>query len=352
MSADQPTLSVSRVFADVNLTRPPDYYNYDAHVIEWKPFSGYSVHLRLGRGKYSDVFLGTVNATGQKCVIKMLKPVKKRKIKREIRILKNLYGGPNIVKLIDVLHDETTKIHAIVCEYVQPTSYQRLMQNLTPFDCAHYVYQLLVALHHCHSQGIIHRDVKPQNMVINHEQKKLTLIDWGLAEFYLPGTKLNVRVASRHYKGPELLVDFQDYDYSLDIWSLGCVLAGMLFKREPFFCGQDNFYQLEAITQVTGTEELIDYLVKYQLNLQPEYDSILNVHKKQPWTNFINTNNQHLCLPEALDLLSKMLIIDHQKRWTAAELMTHPFFSHIHNNTKYNPFDDSEFQKRQEAQKK
>eukprot|EP00461_Guttulinopsis_vulgaris_P003939 UN03940 len=103
----------------------------------------------------------------------MLKPVKKRKIKREIRILKNLYGGPNIVKLIDVLHDDTTKIHAIVFEYVQPTSYQRLMSQLTTFDAAHYIYQLLIALHYCHSQGIIHRDVKPQNIVINHETKKI-----------------------------------------------------------------------------------------------------------------------------------------------------------------------------------
>jgi len=269
----------------------------------------------------------------------MLKPVKKRKIKREIRILKNLFGGTNIVKLIDVLHDEPTKIHAIVFEYVQPTSYHKLMQQFTVFDCQHYIYQLLQALHYCHSQGIIHRDVKPQNMVINHDARQLTLIDWGLAEFYLPGSKLNVRVASRHFKGPELLVDFQDYDYSLDIWSLGCVLAGMIFKREPFFCGQDNFHQLEVITQVTGTEELINYLVKYKLQLNQEYDNILQTHEKVPWSKFINATNQHLAVPQAIDLLEKMLVFDHQKRWTAEELMNHEFFKHIHNNKDYDPFD-------------
>eukprot|EP00461_Guttulinopsis_vulgaris_P003696 UN03697 len=111
----------------------------------------------------------------------------------------------------------------------------------------------------------------------------------------------------------------------------------MIFKKEPFFCGQDNFHQLEVITGVTGTEELVDYLVKYQLNLQPEYDSILNVHQRIPWTQFINSANQHLCTPLALDLLSKMLIIDHQKRWTAEELMAHPFFAHIHKNPDYDP---------------
>lgn len=62
--------------------------------------------------------------------------------------------------------------------------------------------------------------------MIDHEQRKLRLIDWGLAEFYHPGTEYNVRVASRYFKGPELLVDLQDYDYALDLWSLGCMFAG------------------------------------------------------------------------------------------------------------------------------
>lgn len=57
---------------------------------------------------------------------------------------------------------------------------------------------------------------------------QLRLIDWGLAEFYHPGTEYNVRVASRYFKGPELLVDFQEYDYSLDMWSLGCMFASMV----------------------------------------------------------------------------------------------------------------------------
>jgi casein kinase II subunit alpha len=61
---------------------------------------------------------------------------------------------------------------------------------------------------------------------------QLRLIDWGLAEFYHPGTEYNVRVASRYFKGPELLVDFQEYDYSLDMWSLGCMFASMV----SYFC--------------------------------------------------------------------------------------------------------------------
>ena len=65
--------------------------------------------------------------------------------------------------------------------------------------------------------------VKPHNVMIDHEKRELRLIDWGLAEFYHADQDYNVRVASRYFKGPELLVDMQDYDYSLDMWSLGCM---------------------------------------------------------------------------------------------------------------------------------
>ena len=115
-----------------------------------------------------------------------------------------------------------------------------------------YLYELLRALDYCHSMGIMHRDVKPHNVMIDHENRRLRLIDWGLAEFYHPGQEYNVRVASRYFKvspewqlwqlsspvqGPELLVDYQMYDYSLDMWSLGCMLASMIFRKEPFFHG-------------------------------------------------------------------------------------------------------------------
>ena len=74
----------------------------------------------------------------------------------------------------------------------------------------------------------MHRDVKPQNIIVDHANKLLKLIDWGLAEFYHPGQDYNVRVASRYFKGPELLVDYVYYDYSLDIWSAGAMFASMV----------------------------------------------------------------------------------------------------------------------------
>lgn len=80
---------------------------------------------------------------------------------------------------------------------------------LSDLDIRYYILELLKALEFCHSNGIMHRDVKPHNVMIDHEKRQLRLIDWGLAEFYHPGREYNVRVASRYFKGPELLVDFQ-----------------------------------------------------------------------------------------------------------------------------------------------
>ena len=74
----------------------------------------------------------------------------------------------------------------------------------------------------------MHRDVKPQNIIVNPKKRILKLIDWGLAEFYHMGQDYNVRVASRYFKGPELLVDYNYYDYSLDIWSTGTMFASMV----------------------------------------------------------------------------------------------------------------------------
>ena len=107
-----------------------------------------------------------------------------------------------------------------------------LYPTLTDYDIRYYIFELLKALDYCHSNGIMHRDVKPHNVMIDHSKRQLRLIDWGLAEFYHPGREYNVRVASRYFKGPELLVDLQEYDYQLDMWSLGCMFAGMIFRKE------------------------------------------------------------------------------------------------------------------------
>ncbi|KNE69219.1 CMGC/CK2 protein kinase [Allomyces macrogynus ATCC 38327] len=318
--------SVARVYADVNASMPQDYWDYDNLSVQWGSPDNYEIVRKVGRGKYSEVFEGINIITGQQCVIKVLKPVKKKKIKREIKILQNLSGGTNVVQLLDVVRDPQSKTPALIFEHVNNTDFKVLYPTLSDYEVRYYIYELLKALDFCHSKGIMHRDVKPHNVMIDHANRKLRLIDCGLAEFYHPRTEYNVRVASRYFKGPELLVDLQDYDYSLDMWSLGCMFASMIFKKEPFFHGSDNYDQLVKIARVLGTDDLDAYLTKYEIELDERFDNILGRYPRKPWTKFVNTDNQHLVTPEALDFLDRLLRYDHQDRLTAKEAMTHPYF--------------------------
>lgn len=175
----------------------------------------------------------------------------------------------------------------------------------------------------------MHRDVKPLNIIINPENKDLKLIDWGLADFYKPGTEYNVRVASRYYKGPELLVEDKLYHYSLDIWSLGCTMAGMIFKVDPFFKGSDNNDQLVRIAKVMGTEGLVAYLKKYKLNLPSAIAKIMKNFPRVAFEDLVTKANQHLVTEDGLDLLSKMLVYDKNGRITPADAMKHPYFDPV-----------------------
>lgn len=126
-----------------------------------------------GRGKYSEVFEGINVVNYQKCVIKVLKPVKKKKIKREIKILQNLAGGPNVVALLDVVRDNQSKTPSLVFEAVNNTDFRTLYPRFSDYDVRFYVHELLKALDFCHSKGIMHRDVKPHNVMIDHEKRKV-----------------------------------------------------------------------------------------------------------------------------------------------------------------------------------
>ena len=325
------SMSVSRVYADANESRGREWWDYDNLALQWGTQDHFEILQKVGRGKYSEVFEGVnvSTSTYDKCIIKVLKPVKKKKIKREIKILQNLMGGPNVVQLIDVVRDPQSKTPSIITEYIDNTDFKVLYPTFTDYDVRYYIFELLKALDFCHSRGIMHRDVKPHNVMIDHEKRKLRLIDWGLAEFYHPHTEYNVRVASRYFKGPELLVDFQEYDYSLDMWSLGCMFASMIFRKEPFFHGHDNYDQLVKICKVLGTDDFLVYLDKYKIELDSHYDVILGRYPRKPWSRFVTPENQHFVSDEAIDFLDKLLRYDHQERLTAQEAQNHPYFDPV-----------------------
>lgn len=322
-------LSVSTVYRDVNVNRPAEYWDYDNLHVRWGEQDRYEVVKKVGRGKYSDVFEGVNVGKNEKCIIKILKPVKKKKIKREIKILQGLCGGTNIIQLLDICRDQHSKTPSLIFDYVNNTDFKTLFPTFTSLDIRFYIYEVLKALDFAHSNGVMHRDVKPHNIVVDQSMRKLRLIDWGLAEFYHPNKEYNVRVASRYFKGPELLVDLQDYDYSLDIWSLGCMFAGMLFRQEPFFHGSSNTDQLVKIANVLGTKDLHEYVSKYGLVLKDGLRRMIGQHSRKAWNRFINNNNSHLVTDDALELLDQMLVYDHQKRITAKKAMEHPYFDQV-----------------------
>lgn len=174
------------LYKTVCIERPPDYSFYQTLEIPWGDQDNYEVVQKLGRGKYSEVFEGCNILNNQKCVVKILKPVRTEKIFREIKILQTLYGGPNIVKLFDVVRDQGSKTPSLIYEHIPNIESKVLFPRLNDLDVRIYMYKLLEALDYSHSHGIMHRDVKPLNIVINHDEHELRLIDWGLADFYKP----------------------------------------------------------------------------------------------------------------------------------------------------------------------
>ena len=306
---------------------PSSYYDYETAELQFSNCERYELKKSIGRGKYSEVYMGVDTLTEELVVVKLLKPVRTAKITREIRILEALKDGPYIVELLDICLDTMSKTPALVFRYSSPLSLKQLMPELNDLSTRHYLYQVLVALDYCHSRGIMHRDVKPMNIIVDSEKGDLRLIDWGLSEFYHWGKEYNTRVSSRPYKSPELLVGYQLYDFSMDIWSVGCMLGAIIFKRDHLFLGKDNPDQLVKIVAVLGSERFFAFIRKYKIDMDPKDLSLLKNKPTIGWNSFVNKENQDLCSPEALDLLDSMLVYDYNERITAREALHHPYFA-------------------------
>ena len=319
-----------KFYADVNKTKPPEYSNYEDLEITWGKQEDYEVIKKIGRGKYSEVYEG-INVTNDKrVVIKILKPVKKKKIKREIKVLQNLKGGPNIVKLVDVVRDPSSKSPCIITEWINNVDYKTLFPTLTDEDIRYYIYQILIALDYSHSMGIMHRDVKPQNIIINPQKKELRVIDWGLAEYYSKGFEYNLRVSSRFYKAPELLLHYKKYDYSIDMWSLGCLFAAVIFQKDYFFKGDDLNDQIVKIASVLGYDGIEEFTDEYEDSyVDRKVIGIIKKFHRKKWDDYINEKNKYLINDDAIDLLNKLLEYCPDKRITAKDALKHPYFKNV-----------------------
>ncbi len=326
------------------------FYKYKS-MVKKNSKERYILEKEIGHGGYSNVYLAQDNKTNTKVAIKVINKfhtrgnkIKSEKIIRETKILNEIQGGPNIIKLLDFAKDKDSKQSYFVFEYIENSDFRELYPKLTDYDIRLYLYKVLQALEYAHSKKIMHRDVKPHNIVINHDKKEVKLIDWGLAEFYDPEEEYNVKVSSKSYKGPELLLGYEKYDYSLDMWSFGCVMAGIIFKKDPFFKGKDDKDQLRKIVSVIGSEELNKYKESI---FEPSYesescsescsdsdsssDSDLDEYEKTPWEDFVKKNNEDRCNPDAIDLIDKLLKINHKERIMPKEALQHKYFDCVRN---------------------
>lgn len=291
----------------------------------------YSILTRVGRGKYSNVFKGKIK-NGSYCVIKVLKPVRNEKIKREINILQILDKCPNSTHLLDIVKDKDTNSIALILDWAENIPLRNVMRGMGTVHISNYIYKVLKALQFAHKNGIMHRDIKPGNIMFDYETLEVRVIDWGLADFYKKDTDYPVRVATRQYKGPELLLGFSKYDYSLDIWCLGCTFASLLFEKNPFFKGKDNNDQIVKLAELFGCKELYNYAEKYDLQIPKEIISRIQKYKTNNFDLLRQKAGLSKITDEAFDLLKKMLVIDHAYRISVEDALNHPYFSDLNNS--------------------
>ncbi|OBA26336.1 kinase-like protein [Hanseniaspora valbyensis NRRL Y-1626] len=322
-----------------------------------KPKMKLEILNKVGRGRYSDVYRVLDINSDKNYVIKFLIPVKRKRVFREILILNNLNlknqfvsikqainvhdnyyykdttlkrpyykldhnGFENVIKL-NHFNCNNKFQYKLIFESAENTDFKSI--KFTKTKLKKYTWELLKGIDYIHSMGIMHRDIKPHNICYNIETDTIKIIDFGLAEFYHPLVEYNVRVASRVYKSPELLVNYKKYDYSLDLWSLGCILAPIVFQKDPFFHGKDNNDQLLKIIKVLGTDDLITYMKKYDIRLTGELKKMVNNFEycvKKPWRKIaMEKCNKDLYDLHFVEFIDGLLCYDHQLRFTAREAM-------------------------------
>lgn len=149
-------------------------------------------------------------------------------IRREVAILMHLRGGPNIQNFIEIVRNPSKNSLCLISDHYMYDRFEDYFPKVTIKDLKAYMFELLRGLDHIHSKGVIHRDIKPQNVLFSFKSKKLKIIDFGQADFYLPEGQLSPRVSSRFFKAPELLMEYPFYNYAVDIWAAGIIFVSIV----------------------------------------------------------------------------------------------------------------------------
>ncbi|CAN3363935.1 mitogen-activated protein kinase Slt2p/MPK1 [Diutina catenulata] len=248
---------------------------------------------------------------------------------RELKLLQFFRGHKNITCLydLDIIPDPVTGNFNDVYLYEELMECDmnqiiRSKQALTDSHYQSFVYQILCGLKYIHSADVLHRDLKPGNLLVNADCE-LKICDFGLARGFSENPEQNAGfmteyVATRWYRAPEIMLSFTNYTKAIDIWSVGCILAELLGGK-AIFRGKDYVDQLNQILLVLGTPPE-ESLVKIGSVRAQNYVRSLPYMAKVPFAELYPDAN-----PEAIDLLEKMLTLDPFERITVDDALNHPY---------------------------
>ncbi|CAG8709633.1 8126_t:CDS:10, partial [Racocetra persica] len=303
--------------------------------------------------------------TGEQVAIKKVTKVFEKNILakralREVKLLKHFSGHENITSIIDMDITNVNDFNEIYLfqELMEADLHQiiRSEQPLTDAHFQYFVYQICRGLKYIHSANVLHRDLKPGNLLVNADCE-LKICDFGLARGFSDSPDHNAGfmteyVATRWYRAPEIMLSFQNYTKAIDMWSVGCIFAEMLGGK-PLFKGRDYVDQLNQILGILGTpdEETLRRVgserAQVYIRSLPKMPKVpfsqlypkANVLGEYELTNSlylllsINDNNnelQYLCCSLALDLLEKLLKFDPAARITVEQALAHPYLAAYH----------------------
>ncbi|KAI3899829.1 hypothetical protein MKW92_012471 [Papaver armeniacum] len=294
-----------------------------------RPADRYIKGVQLGEGTYGVVNKAIDSKTGQVVAIKKIRlGAQKEGVNftalREIKLLKEL-KDPNIIELIDAFPHKDN-LH-LVFEFME-SDLEAVIRDrnivLSPGDVKSFIQMTLKGLAFCHKKWVLHRDMKPNNLLIGADGQ-LKLADFGLARLFgSPGRKFTHQVFARWYRAPELLFGTKQYGSAVDVWAAACIFAELLLRR-PFLQGSSDIDQLGKIFAAFGTPKtaqwpdmlyLPDY-VEYQFVPAPPLRSLFP-----------------MASDDCLDLLSKMFTYDPNVRITAEQALEHRYFSSVPAPTK------------------
>jgi len=291
----------------------------------------YTNYKVIGNGSFGVVFQAKLLETGEFAAIKKVLQDKRFK-NRELQIMR-LTTHPNIVALKAFFYSNGDKKDEVflnlVLDFVPETIYRasrhyaKLKQTMPMLCIKLYMYQLFRSLAYIHNLGICHRDIKPQNLLLDQTSGVLKLCDFGSAKVLIAGEPNVSYICSRYYRAPELIFGSTTYGVTIDVWSTGCVMAELMLGQ-PIFPGESGVDQLVEIIKVLGTptQEQIS-------SMNPNYTEYKFPQiKPSAWSKVFRSKT---FTPESLLLIDKLLEYTPTNRLTAIEAMGHEFFHELRN---------------------